>query len=118
MNVTSIMFVIGSLLALFILYLNVAATIWLVRTDDLNHFQKLGQGMTVWLLPYLGARLVLSLLRETDPASLPRSMLGYRSFGWLDTANSRNDAWTGDNTHSTHHHDSCGHDSGSGGHSC
>jgi hypothetical protein len=112
------MFIIGAVLAVFILYLNLAATVWLFKTENLNHFQKWSQGVIVWLLPYIGARFVLSLLRETDPASLPRSMLGYRAFGWLETANTRIDAWASDHSHPTHHHDSCGHDSGPGDHGC
>jgi len=73
--------------------------------------------MLVWLLPCLGAWLVLSLQRETDAQSIPRDMPGYRVFGWMETAESRNAAWAGDTSHSSHH-DSCGHDSGAGGHGC
>lgn len=118
MNTPYIMFVIGALLTAFILYLNLAATVWLFKTENLNRFQKLSQSVIVWLLPYIGARFVLSLLRETDPAALPRSLLDYRAFGWLETANTRIDAWAGDHSQPTHHHENSGHGSGSGDHGC
>jgi hypothetical protein len=109
---------IGAAFAVLVIYLNIAASIGLFRTKDLNRFQKWCQYVIVWLLPYIGARLVLTLLRETDPSSAPRSMLGYRIFGMIETAETRNSAWAGDDSHSTHHHDGSGHDSGTGGHGC
>lgn len=112
------MFVIGAVLAAFILYLNIAATVWLFKTKKLRPIRKWTQGMIVWLLPYIGARFVLSLLRETDPASLPRSMLGYRAFAWLEMANTRIDAWASDHSPTAHQHNGKDHDSRPGGHGC
>ncbi len=47
--------------------LNVVATASLVRTTQLTAIQKIIQSAVVWLIPLLGARLVLHLLDESDP---------------------------------------------------
>jgi hypothetical protein len=47
--------------------LNVVASICLVRTEQLTRFQKIAQGVVVWLVPIVGALVVLHLLVESDP---------------------------------------------------
>jgi len=112
------LYISGTFIAILAIYLNIVVTVVLFRTKDLNQFQKWSQCILAWLIPYFGAWIVLSILRETDPESIPRTILGYRVFGWLETAETRNTAWTGSDSHTSHHHDNCNHDSGSGGHDC
>lgn len=58
----------GAIVVLLVIAgLDVVATICLLRTEQLSRFQKLAQGAFVWLLPVIGALLVLRLLAESDP---------------------------------------------------
>ena len=47
------------------------ATVVLVRTDSLTRFQKVAQGVIVWVLPFIGAFLVLRLIGQSDRAAIP-----------------------------------------------
>jgi len=54
-------------IALVAASLDVVATACLVRTAQLTRFQKVSQGVIVWLVPIIGALVVLHLLVEGDP---------------------------------------------------
>lgn len=58
---------IGGLLFAVALLLNVSATVALVRTKQLTIAQKTIQGFIVWILPFIGARLITQLLAESEP---------------------------------------------------
>ena len=45
---------------------NVMATVALIRTNGLTRFQKIAQGVIVWVLPFLGAFLVQHLIGQSD----------------------------------------------------
>jgi hypothetical protein len=48
------------------------ATVTLIRTSALTRFQKIAQGITVWLVPFIGAYLVLHLIGQSDRAVIPQ----------------------------------------------
>jgi hypothetical protein len=50
---------------------NLMATVALVRTDSLTRFQKIAQAVIVWMLPFIGAFLVLHLIGQSDRAVIP-----------------------------------------------
>jgi hypothetical protein len=50
------------------------ATVALIRTSGLTRFQKVAQGVIVWMLPFAGAFLVLHLIGQSDRASIPEWM--------------------------------------------
>lgn len=54
-------------IALLVASLDLVATGCLVRTTQLTRFQKVAQGVIVWLAPIIGALVVLRLLVESDP---------------------------------------------------
>ena len=55
--------------------LDVVATVCLVRTTQLTRFQKVAQGLIVWLVPVIGALVALHLLVESDPDVVRRRWL-------------------------------------------
>jgi hypothetical protein len=61
----------GAFVALMLVLANLMATVALIRTSGLTRFQKIAQGVVVWLLPFLGAFLVLHLIGQSDRAAIP-----------------------------------------------
>jgi uncharacterized membrane protein YgcG len=59
------------ILGAFVVYLNVMTTVALFRTSNLSVPQKIGQLAVTWLVPIIGARLVVYLLVEHDLAAIP-----------------------------------------------
>lgn len=60
--------------ALALVGLNIKATIALLSSDELPVRMKCGQFLVVWMLPGLGAALVLHLLKEDQrPIAKPRN---------------------------------------------
>lgn len=59
------------LLGAFVAYLSLMATVGLIRTRTLTVGQKIIQGAIAWLLPIIGARLVVHFLSEQDIAAIP-----------------------------------------------
>jgi hypothetical protein len=62
---------VGGFVVLIIAVLNLMATVSLIRTSGLTRFQKVAQGVIVWMLPFLGAFLVLHLIGQSDRAAIP-----------------------------------------------
>ena len=79
-------------IALVAIGLNVVATLGVMRARTLERFQKVAQALIVWLVPALGALLVLHLLRDAEPEALPRRVLGSRGLAWYVYAGDRRDA--------------------------
>jgi hypothetical protein len=48
------------------------ATVALIRTSSLTRFQKIAQAVIVWVLPIVGAFLVLHLIGQIDRAVVPQ----------------------------------------------
>lgn len=70
-------FIIG--LVGFIVLLNLIASIWLLKDDDLERFQLGVQILIVWLLPLVGSILIISLQwshRESSHKNAPASSNG------------------------------------------
>jgi hypothetical protein len=61
-----------ALVALIVVVVNLMASVALVRTSGLTRFQKVAQGVIVWLLPFVGAFLVLHLIGQSDQAAIPQ----------------------------------------------
>ncbi|MFC4701591.1 hypothetical protein ACFO4O_15655 [Glaciecola siphonariae] len=52
--------------ALFLIAVNIAVSVFCLKRDDLNQFQKLSQTSIVWLIPILGAILVYAVNSNSD----------------------------------------------------
>ena len=70
-GVTYTLLAAGAFVALMLVLANLMATVALIRTSGLTRFQKIAQGVVVWLLPFLGAFLVLHLIGQSDRAAIP-----------------------------------------------
>ena len=62
---------IAGVVALIVVSANLMATVALIRTSGLTRFQKVAQGAIVWMLPFVGAFVVLHLIGQSDRASIP-----------------------------------------------
>jgi hypothetical protein len=62
---------VGAFVALIAALTNLMATAALIRTDSLTRFQKIAQGVIVWILPFIGSFLVLHLIGQSDRAAIP-----------------------------------------------
>jgi hypothetical protein len=69
--VTYLLIAVGAFVSLAVILANLMATIALARTCALTRFQKVAQGVLVWLLPFIGAFLVLHLIGQTDKDAIP-----------------------------------------------
>jgi hypothetical protein len=58
------------MVGLIVVLANLLATAALIWTSSLTRFQKVAQGIIVWVLPLLGAWLVLHLLGQSDRAAI------------------------------------------------
>src|ERR1700720_3551618 len=65
---------IGAFVALIVVVANLMAIVALIRTSGLTRFQKIAQGVIVWMLPFIGAFLVLHLIGQSDRAAIPEWM--------------------------------------------
>lgn len=88
-------------LGAFIFYLNILASVSLVKSVDLTAFQKISQFIFMWLIPIIGSKLVLNMLSEAEPEStewVPRMAHGWLIIGnvYHDSLHSREDSPTTD----------------------
>jgi hypothetical protein len=58
-RVIYVLLAVGAFVALIVIMANAMATVALIRTSGLTRFQKIAQGVIVWMLPIVGAFLVL-----------------------------------------------------------
>jgi hypothetical protein len=70
--VTYLLATVGSFVALAVVLANVMATVALIRTSGLTRFQKVAQGVIVWVLPFMGGFLVLHLIGQSDREAIPQ----------------------------------------------
>lgn len=59
-----VFFVITGLVVSYLLYLNIIATVLLVRSELFRSNQKVWQSVIVWTFPFVGAYMVLYFLHE------------------------------------------------------
>jgi hypothetical protein len=69
--VTNALIAVGGFVVLIVVVLNLMVTVSLIRTNGLTRFQKVAQGVIVWMLPFVGAFLVLHLIGQSDRAAIP-----------------------------------------------
>ena len=58
------------LLLVFGVFSNLLATVSIIKSELLTRFQIIGQIILVWVVPYLGARMVLNMLSESEISSV------------------------------------------------
>ncbi len=97
--------ILGFLAVCVIVYLNVVATWMLFRSRVVSGFQRGAQFVLIWLLPLLGAIVVISIL--TDPADRRRRQAKW-TFG--------SDSMGGGGEYNVQPSDHHGGHSGDGGH--
>ena len=68
---TYVLIAVGAFLTLMVVLANLMATMALIRTDSLTRFQKIAQAIIVWMLPFIGAFLLLHLIGQSDRAAIP-----------------------------------------------
>lgn len=66
---------IAVLAAVILLWLNALATLAVKYDHTLDKIQKITQSFIVWLIPFLGAGLILHLVVEHYPQAIPRSWI-------------------------------------------
>jgi hypothetical protein len=70
-SVTYALIAVGGFVALIVVVLNLMATVSLIRTSSLTRIQKIAQAIIVWMVPFVGALLVLHLIGQSDRAAIP-----------------------------------------------
>jgi len=70
-----IILIVWLLVLLVTLWLNVLATMAIRYDHSLDKTQKTGQQCIVWLIPILGASVVLHLVYEHSPEAIPKSWI-------------------------------------------
>ena len=70
-SVTYALIALGAFALAIAVIANLMATVALVRTSVLTRFQKVAQGVIVWILPFIGSFLVLHLIGQSDRAAIP-----------------------------------------------
>lgn len=65
--------IIGIIMLLALLWINFLAMLSIKYDSTLGRFQKVGQSLFVWLIPYVGASLVLKFVFEHSPEAIPKS---------------------------------------------
>lgn len=68
-------YILGIIFALIWLWMNVLATFAVRHDSTLEPFQKLAQTLVIWLIPYFGAGLVLHLIWQQYPSSIPETWI-------------------------------------------
>lgn len=63
--------ILGSASLALLVILNLVATVCVFRSDFLSPMQKAAQLLLVWLVPFVGAILVIAILSNSRPARDP-----------------------------------------------
>lgn len=51
---------------MFVVCSNLLATVSVIKANQLTRFQTIGQIILVWCVPYMGARMVINMLSESE----------------------------------------------------
>lgn len=65
----------GVLAGLMLLWLNALATLAIKHDHTLAPFQKIAQLIFVWLIPFLGASVVLHIVYDHSPEAIPKAWI-------------------------------------------
>ena len=75
MDITTILIILAFIASIIALWLNVLATI-AVRCDaTIDDIQRTAQMFFVWLIPFIGASVVLHIVYQYSPNTIPRSWI-------------------------------------------
>lgn len=74
MSVLSFFIIIALIIAI---WLNILATVAIRYDQFLSRFQKIFQMIFVWLIPFIGASIVLHIVYEHMPNAIPRNWIPY-----------------------------------------
>jgi len=87
MSVSAWIVVLVAALGSFALLLNVLACVALVRAADMPRRQKIAQCIFAWVVPIIGAHLVVHFLSESEPQAIPERWIPNDIInGMLDSA--------------------------------
>jgi len=67
--------IVGLISLTALLWLNFLAMLSIKYDATLENAQKVGQSMIVWLIPFVGASLVLKFVYEHSPEAIPKSWI-------------------------------------------
>jgi hypothetical protein len=70
-----LLIVLALVFAAVLLWLNFLAMLSVRYDPTLDKYQKIGQSIIVWLIPYIGSSLVLKFVYEHSPEAIPRSWI-------------------------------------------
>lgn len=77
------------------LWLNVLATLAVRYDKELSSFQRKAQMIVVWVVPFIGAGIILRIVYDHKPDAIPRSWIpfGFRNliYGKPDSPNENRD---------------------------
>ena len=65
----------GVVFCIMLLWLNALATLAIEYDHTLEPFQKIAQFVFVWVIPFIGAGVVLHIVYENSPETIPRSWI-------------------------------------------
>ncbi|PCJ16152.1 MAG: hypothetical protein COB04_11420 [Gammaproteobacteria bacterium] len=86
MKQVELVYLISVFVGIIIVYWNIVASIALVKTDELEKFQKVVQGALVWLVPILGSFVVIRLISEYDLDAFRSKFIPEIFQGWIGRA--------------------------------
>jgi len=70
-----VLYIIGFLVVLVWLWLNLLATFSVRHDSTLAPFQKTAQQIIIWVVPFIGSALILHLVWEQYPETIPKSWI-------------------------------------------
>jgi hypothetical protein len=106
--------IVGWSLVAIALILNVSATVLLVRSDFESRYQKTMQGSLVWLVPLVGAIVVIAIL--TNSTTVGKSASGTDATGVLPGSDGDLNRYCSDDASRWGHGGHEGHSDGGMGH--
>ncbi len=70
-----ILLIIGSVVAVLVLWMNIVASIAVRYDQTLEPFQRVAQLVFIWVVPIIGASIALKLIIDHSPEVIPRSWI-------------------------------------------
>jgi len=75
MDISSFLIPLAALASIIWVWLNTLASIAIRCDKDLEPFQRVAQFIFVWVVPYVGASIVLRIVYEHSPNTIPRKWI-------------------------------------------
>jgi len=72
---------------LFVIILNITASIWIIKDEGLNRFQVNVQMVLIWCLPVIGSAIIISLQWSHSSEDLKKDMVDTNSVGYIVPTN-------------------------------